>query len=169
MKPKGLVFAALDDFPHVDAFHAVAELGQFVDQGDVDGAEDVLEQLLHLGDFRIADFHHLFDDLCGDQRGELRALFRHAADHGGGIGRIPRLVARVDAFGREGEVVVLAGLEALAFENGLHVFLRGAGEGGAFEDDDLLLLQSGENALGAVDDVGDVGILGLGEGGGGRR
>ena len=41
----------VDDLPDVDA-HAVAELRQLVDQRDVDGAEDVLEQLGQLGRLR---------------------------------------------------------------------------------------------------------------------
>jgi hypothetical protein len=41
----------LHDLPDVDA-HPVAELGELVDQGDVDGAKDVLEQLRQLGCLR---------------------------------------------------------------------------------------------------------------------
>src|SRR5690606_25253699 len=45
---EGLRSRGLDDLPDVDAHGAIDDL-QFVDEGDVDAAEDVLEQLRRLG------------------------------------------------------------------------------------------------------------------------
>ena len=47
MKPKGFGRRRLDDLPDVDV-HPVAELRELVDERDVDGAEDVLEELRQL-------------------------------------------------------------------------------------------------------------------------
>ena len=49
MKPNGLVAAAVDRLPDVDA-HPVAEDGDLVDEGDVDRAERVLEILASSAD-----------------------------------------------------------------------------------------------------------------------
>ena len=38
-----LCFRRVDDLPHVDAAHSVAEHGEFVDEGDIDAAENILE------------------------------------------------------------------------------------------------------------------------------
>ena len=56
MKPNGLVAAASIDLPDVDV-HPVAEHGELVDERDVDRAEDVLEQLRHLGRIGRRDQH----------------------------------------------------------------------------------------------------------------
>ena len=49
LEAEGLGFGGVDDFVDVDA-HLHAELLELVDQGDVDAAVDVFEQLGHLGD-----------------------------------------------------------------------------------------------------------------------
>ena len=65
----------VDDLPDVDA-HAVREHRHLVDERDVDRAEDVLEELRHLGDLGGADRHDLRADRRVDLRGPLRARWR---------------------------------------------------------------------------------------------
>ena len=57
---EGLGLGRFDDFPDVDA-HLVEGHLQLVDQGDVDRAEDVLEQLRRLGHAGRRHRHHLVD------------------------------------------------------------------------------------------------------------
>src|SRR5690606_10793878 len=49
-----LCLCRVDDFPNINA-HAVKNDLEFVDHGDVDGAEDVLHQLRGLGHLAIGD------------------------------------------------------------------------------------------------------------------
>ena len=76
---------------------------QLVDQGDVDGAVGVLEDLAGLGDLRAGDGHDPDDDLAVEGDGELQAGGIEAADDlGDGRGR-ELGVARVLALGAEGQ------------------------------------------------------------------
>ena len=54
LEAEGLGFGCVDDLVDVDA-HAHAELLELVDQGDVDAAVDVFEELGHLRDGGTAD------------------------------------------------------------------------------------------------------------------
>ena len=66
-KPNGFVAAASIDLPDVDA-HPVAQLRELVDERDVDGAVDVLEQLRQLGGLRRRDLVHGVDRARGRRR-----------------------------------------------------------------------------------------------------
>jgi hypothetical protein len=95
MKPKGLVEAA--------------SIGQLVDEGDVDGAEDVLQELGQLGRLGVGEEDHVVADLRVEGFGALGAGRREAADElGGGLDRVVG-AARVDPLRGEGEVEVAAG------------------------------------------------------------
>lgn len=88
----------VDDLPDVD-LHAIAQERQFVDERDVDAAENVFEQLGHLGDSWVG---HLDDELLGDDLRvevlcELRALLLDSADDFWGVANREVLVARVNA------------------------------------------------------------------------
>jgi hypothetical protein len=61
LEAEGLGFGGVDDFVDVDA-HLHAELLEFVDQGDVDAAVYVLEELGHLGYGGRADWDYLFEN-----------------------------------------------------------------------------------------------------------
>ena len=61
LKSKGLGFGSVDDFMNVDA-HAHAKLLELVDQGDIDAAIDVFEQLGHLRDRGAADRNDAAED-----------------------------------------------------------------------------------------------------------
>ena len=50
-KAKGLGFGGVDHFPYIDA-HGVIDDFEFVHEGDVDGAENILGQLHGLGGMR---------------------------------------------------------------------------------------------------------------------
>ncbi len=107
LEPERLRRCGVDDLPDVDA-HAVAELGELVDERDVDGAVGVLEQLRHLGGCGRRDLAHLGrpHERLEHERRTPSAFWREPADdlrrrrHG------PLCVAGVDALGREGEVEV---------------------------------------------------------------
>ena len=62
----------VDHLPDVDP-EAVGELGELVDEGDVDRAEDVLEQLRELGRLGRGDGDDLVADLGVDRGGPLGA------------------------------------------------------------------------------------------------
>ena len=121
-EPERLGRRGVDDLPDVEA-HPLAQQRELVDEGDVDVAEDVLEQLGQLGGVRRGDLDDLL--LMFRSRAAARAvrLGGRAADEArhalAGAGRI----ARVDPLGREGEVEVAAGdepglLERLAERTG---------------------------------------------------
>ena len=69
----------VDHLPDVDP-EPVAELGDFVDQGDVDRAEDVLQELCQLGGLRRADDLDRVADLRVEGGGALGAGGGDAAD-----------------------------------------------------------------------------------------
>ena len=70
--PNGFVAAASIDLPDVDV-HPVAQLRELVDERDVDGAVDVLEQLRQLGGLGCRDLVHRVERGAVDVGGRLRA------------------------------------------------------------------------------------------------
>ena len=107
----------VDHLPHVD-LHPVAELRELVDERDVDGAVDVLEQLRQLGGLGRRDLVHRVDRRAVDVGGGLRARGVDPADDLRRRLRRPVLAARVDALGRHREMEVLAGLQAASRARG---------------------------------------------------
>ena len=136
----------VDDLPDVDA-HPVAEHRQLVDERDVDRAEDVLEQLRHLGGVRRRHRHELVAHVAVELERALEAGVREPADD---LRRVAQRVvgaARVDALGREGDVEVHARGEAGLLEQRDEPLARGARVGGRLEHHELAALQHlGERA-----------------------
>ena len=56
-EPERLGRRRVDDLPDVEV-HPLAQQGELVDEGDVDVAEDVLEQLGHLGGIGRRELDH---------------------------------------------------------------------------------------------------------------
>ena len=159
---KGLGRGGADDLPHVDA-HAVEEHLELVDQGDVDAAVGVFEDLGGLGGLAGADRHDGVDGggVGGDGGGQ-RVLVVPADDLGDGLGGII-LAAGVFALGREGEVEILADLQAALFEYREHDLAGSAGVGGGFQNDELALAQGLGDGGGGGLDIGHVGLALLGQ------
>ena len=147
-EPERLRRGCVDDLPDVDV-HPVAELRELVDERDVDGAEDVLEQLRQLG--RLGRRHrvHLVDrrgvegDGCGG-----RVVVDPADDLRHGLRR-PVLAPGIDPLGREREVEVLSGGEpAPLLEDRLHLLGRRSRIGRRLEHDEMAASQACRDLLG---------------------
>ena len=155
----------VDDFPDVEA-HPLAQQRQLVYEGDVDVAEDVLEELRHFGSVRRGQ---------GDDGGV--DVLEEALRPGGGLGRQAtdearhqpartRRIARVHSFGGEGEIEVAARDQLGLFE---HVSERaggGARERRGLQDDELTRAQRIADQRRGRQNGGQVGVLGNGDGGG---
>ena len=101
------MLGGVDHLPDVDADSHEEHL-QFVDQGDVDRAVGVLQNLGGLGDFAIRDRHDLGHGLAIEQFGQPAAGGVDAADHlGNPLGGEVR-VARILPLGAEGEEKIAA-------------------------------------------------------------
>ena len=157
VKPNGLVAAASMTSQMSIPMRSASDR-HLVDQRDVDGAEDVLEQLRELGDLGGGDRHDVVADAPVELDGAVGARRREAADD---LRRVAQRVvgaAGVDALGREGEVEVLAGAQAGLLEQRNEVFPRRAGEGRRLEHDELTLRDhAGQRARG-VQQRAEVGL-----------
>ena len=155
----------LDHLPDVDP-HAGVDHLQLVDQGDVDGAIGVLEDLAGLGDLGAGDGDDPDDHLAVQRRGELEAGRVEAADDLGDGGRRELGVARVLALGAEGQEEVDARPEPAGGQQRQDDLAGGARVGGALEDHELAGPQPLGDRAGRVDDVGQVRLARLGQRGG---
>jgi len=151
----------------VDA-HLVEDDGQLVDEGDVDVALGVLDDLGglgHLDAFGLvgADDNDLAVELV-DQLGHFgRGAGSDLLDGGDAV----FLVARVDALGAVAGVEVDVELEAGHLLQHRHaVFFGGTGVDGGFVNDDVALLEHLTDGLAGLDQGGEVGLLVLVDGGG---
>ena len=102
---EGLCGGAVDDFPNIET-HAQAELLQFVHQRDIDAAENVFEQLHHLGGARGADRNDLRNDLRVHAGGGASAWRIYSADDFGNLRQAELLVAGIFALGRKGQIEI---------------------------------------------------------------
>lgn len=146
LEAEGFGFGGVDDLVDVDA-HLHAELLEFVDEGDVDAAVDVFEELGHLGDGGRADRDDAAEDAAVHGGGERAGDGTAAADDLGNVVAGDGVVAGVFALGTEGYVDAALFLGAGYFQVGLvagfqardYQFFGGAGVGGAFQDNQLAL------------------------------
>ncbi len=142
LEAEGLGFGGVDDLVDVDA-HPHAKLLELVDQGDIDAAIDVFEELGHLGDGGTADGDGAAEDGAVHGGGQFTGFGAASADDLGNVVAGDAVVAWVFALWREGDMDAgLTGgagdLEAVwvsGFEQGDDDFFGGAGIGGAFKDD----------------------------------
>ena len=138
--------------------HAVGEDRQFVDQRDVDRAEDVLEQLGQLRRLGRAHGHDLVADQAVEVDCALRAHLGQAAHdlRRGADGEV--LAAGVHALGREGQREVAARGQARLLEHGQQPLARGARVRRGLEHDELPRPQHPREGLGGVDQRAEVGL-----------
>lgn len=151
----------------VDA-HLVEDDGQLVDEGDVDVALGVLDDL---GGFGHLDAFGLVGADDDDLAVELVDQLGHFGGGAGGDlldgGDAVFLVARVDALGAVAGVEVDVEFEAgKLLQHRDAVFLSGAGVDRGFVDDDVALLEHLADGLAGLDQRGEVGLLVLVDGGG---
>ena len=147
----------VDDVPDVDR-HPVAQHRQLVDERDVDAAEDVLEQLGHLGDLRRGDLDDRVHGEPVDLGRAARALGGQPADDLRRRARRPVDAAGVDPLRREGQREVAARPQPRALEDRGQLVARRPGVGRALEDDQLALAQPLGEALGGAEHRGQVGF-----------
>jgi hypothetical protein len=136
----GLGAGRVDDLPDIDA-HALGEDRELVHERDVDRAEDVLEQLCHLGRLGRGDALDVLANAPVELGRTVGAGLGDAADH---LRRVVQRVvgpARVDALGGERDVDVRTDLQRRVALNRRHQQLaRGARVGGRLEHHQLPLL-----------------------------
>ncbi len=147
----------LDHLPDVDA-HGVEDHLELVDQGDVDGAEDVLGELDRLGHRRCADRHDAVHELAVERRCERRGGLPVTPDHLWNDARGKVDVARIFPLGRIGKKKILARSQSRALENRPHDFDRRARPRGRFEDHQLTRAQIGKDAFGRADHELEIGL-----------
>ena len=155
LEPERLGGRGVDDLPHVHA-EAVAEDGDLVDQGDVDVAVGVLQQLRHLGGLRRRDRHHPVDEGRVEGLHEAGGVGVDPADDLRHVRKREARVARVDALGREAEREVHTAGEAGGLEDVPEVLLRRARVGGGLQDHEAPGGEDGRDHLAGLLDVGHV-------------
>ena len=119
LEPERFGGGCVDHAPYVDA-HLVAQLGELVDEGDVDRPVRVLEQLRHFGDvWRLHRSHQrgVVHQREQERLGKVGTGRRETADDFRGVSYVPLRVARVDALGRERQMKVDARSQTGLFEN----------------------------------------------------
>jgi len=162
-KAKGLGFGRLNDFPDVYAHSRIDHL-ELVDQGDVDRAEDVFQELDRFGCAAGGDRDEGFDGQAVDFHGFLQAERGEAADDFGDVGHAALRVAGVFALGGKSQVEIAASHQARALlQDGAQVFVGGAGESGGFKDHDCAGDKVWSDGPAGFQDVRDVGLALLGE------
>ena len=121
-------------------------------------AEDVLEQLRHLGHLGGGDRDDRLADAAVEALGLGGAGGGEAADDLRRVGQGVRLVARIDALGREGQVEVDAGLQAGLLEDRQQALARRARVGRRLQDDQLAGLQDVGDGLRGGQQRAEVGL-----------
>ena len=106
---------------------------------------------------------HRVDRAAVELDRSLRARRGDAADDLRRVLRRPVLTSRVDPLGGEGEIEVLAGLEAGAFEDRQQPLPRRAGVRRRLEDDELAFLQARSDVLDCAEHDREVGLTLCGE------
>jgi hypothetical protein len=114
---EGLGGGGVEDLPDVDA-HSVEDDLELVDQGDVDGAEDVLQELGALCHFETADRDNVVHRRSVEGHGQPQGGIVIAAHDLRDVLRVVFGVTRVLALWGEGEEEVVAGLQRPGFEPG---------------------------------------------------
>src|SRR5580658_3327288 len=84
LEAEGFSLGGVDDFVDVDA-HLHAELLEFIDEGDVDAAVDVFEELGHLGYGGRTDRDYLAEDGAVHGGGQFECDGAAAADDFGDV------------------------------------------------------------------------------------
>ena len=126
--------------PDVDA-HAIGEHRQFVDEGDVHRAEDVLQQLRQLRGLGARDPHDVIAHELVHRRRALEAGVGQASDDLGRVAQREIGTPGIDALGREGEVEVTTCGQTRLLEQRSDALAGRAGVGGGLEHDQLVGLQ----------------------------
>ena len=161
----------VDNFPDVH-IHAQAELLKLVDQGDVDAAENIFQELGHFRGAGRADSHDASHHLGVERLSGAAAGGIQTADDLGDLRQTKLLVARILALRRKSEVeianhvlVFLArsnrAAQAAFFQDGQDQLFGGSRIGGGFQHNELSFLQMGINGKSGLLDVTQIGLTSL--------
>ena len=149
LEAEGFGGGGLNHFPDVDA-HGGEDHFHFVDEGDVDGAVDVFQQLGSLRDFRRGNGNHFLHSVAVEGDRDFTAGGIDAADELRDGAGVVVFAAGVFALGGEGEEEVGAEPELGFFEGGEHDFARGSRVGAGFENDDLAGAEGAGDVVGGL-------------------
>ena len=137
LEAERLGLGRVDHLPDVDA-HAVVEHLQLVDQGDVDGAVGVFEDLAGLGHLGAGDGHDADDDLAVERRRPVPGSpGRGPPTTFGIVGAEKSGLPGILALGAEGQEEVAPGLQAAGLQDRQDDLAGGARIGRALQDDEL--------------------------------
>ena len=150
---KGFGFGGSLHLPDVDAEGRVDGL-EFVDQADVDVAEDVFGELDGLCGVAAADGNDGVDGLGVEFAGALQAALGQAADDLGYLAQLTFGIAGIFALGREGEMEFLARHQpGAALENLAKFVAGGARVSAGFQADQHAGTQAGGHLTTGVQNV----------------
>ncbi len=130
---KGLSLRRLNDLPNVDVHRAVDGF-QFVNQSNVDGTENILQQFHRLSCTARGYRYQCTNGATVECTGLIQTLRRVPADDLGNVRHHTVRVARIFALRRIGQVEIPAGTQTRTFfQHRTQLVLRSAGIGGRFQ------------------------------------
>ena len=146
-----------DDVPDINVHGGINAL-EFVDEGDVDGAENIFEQLGGLGRPAIGHGNEVTDGAAIHLLRQRQTIRRETANDLGNVRYLALRVGGVFAFRRKGEMKIRAGAQAgTMFQHSAQFILGGAGIGSGFEHDQLPALKMGREAAAGGEHKGEIG------------
>lgn len=155
---EGLCGSSLDHFMDVDA-HFVGDDLHFVDQADVNGPVDVLQQLAHFGHFGAADRYCCGNGFAVEHLAQRKTGSGGAADDFGDVGCFEMRVAGVFSLGGVDQRAVMARNEAAVAQSWFDELFGCTGPGSAFQTEQLAIAEIGQDAFYRVDDEAEVGLM----------
>ena len=164
LEPERLGLRRLDHLPDVDT-HPIKQDFQLIDQRDIHSPIGVLEDLARLGDLEPGNRHDPDDHPAVEGGGHFQAGGIEPADDLGNRGRRVIRIAGVLTLGTEGEEEVRADRQAPRLEDRQDDVAGRSGIGGALEDDELPRPEPIGDRAARGDDVAEVRVSGLGQGG----
>ena len=155
---EGLGLGGLDDLPDIDPHRGVDPF-QFIHEGDVDEAEDVLGEFHRLCGVATTHGDDTFDGLGVEGHGPFQAGGGDASHDLWHVAQEALGIARILPFRREGEAEVDPGLEPGSLLQDLaKVFARGAGIGARLQGDEHSRAEVRCDLASCIQDEADIGI-----------
>ena len=153
-----LGLGGIDHFPDVDP-HGGEDPLEFVDEGDVDEAEDVLRELHGLSRVATADRNDLLHSSRVEPDRPIEAGGGESPDDLGHLAEMALGISRILALGREGEGEVDSGLHPRSLlEDFPEILARRSGVGARLERDEHAGSQARGDLLARPDDESEIRI-----------